>query len=67
MQEIITAISTVGFPIAMCLLTCWFVVKQQETHKEEMKSMTDALANNTLALQKLTDKLEKGEILNEND
>ena len=33
----------------------------RQEHKEEVQKMTDALNNNTLALQKLIDKIDKGE------
>lgn len=61
-------ISTVGFPI-VCFLMCGYYVKYREDkndekfdklndqHDEEAKRMTEALNNNTLALQKLADKL----------
>lgn len=61
-------ISTIGFPI-VCFLMCGWYVKYREDkndekfdklnsqHDEETKRMTDALNNNTMALQKLADKL----------
>ena len=61
-------ISTVGFPI-VCFLMCGWYVKYREDkndekldklntmHDDESKQMVAALNNNTLALQKLTDKL----------
>ena len=67
-SELIQAISTVGFPIVMCGAMSWYVkyisdrhskeVQQlNEQHQEEMKQVTEALNNNTLALQKLCDKI----------
>lgn len=61
-------ISSYGFPIVMCLLMTWYVYdtnkkhraeveKLNEQHKEEIKQVTEALNNNTLALQRLCDKL----------
>lgn len=62
-------ISTVGFPI-VCFIMCGYYVKYREDknddkydklnaqHDEEMKQIVSALNNNTIALQKLTDKLE---------
>lgn len=69
-DDIIKIVSTLGFPIAMCIGACIFIKYQFDTnnknmddmrkeHKDETKSMTDALNNNTLALQKLIDKLSK--------
>lgn len=57
MQDITTAISTVGFPIVMTLLLWYQMNKTNEAHKEEMNKVTEALNNNTLALQKLSDKM----------
>lgn len=60
-QVIMQAISTVGFPIVMCLLLVYVVYKMNDQHKEEMNKMNDALNNNTLAIQHLTDMLTKGD------
>ncbi|MBQ1296089.1 MAG: hypothetical protein IIY21_18725 [Clostridiales bacterium] len=68
MNEIVQVISAVGFPI-VAALGCGFFVKWQyeqnmkqneemrKEHKEEVSKMTEALNNNTLALQKLIDKI----------
>ena len=70
MNEIVQVISAVGFPI-VAAIGCGYFVKWQyeqnqqqiesmrQEHKEETSKMTEALNNNTLALQKLIDKLEK--------
>lgn len=60
--EVITqVISTVGFPIAMCLIMFYFLHKEQETHKEEMRELRDVIAQNNEVLvglkQLLEDKL----------
>lgn len=62
-------ISSLGFPVVACIAMGWYVklqttnyredVKQlQIQHKEEIASVTEALNNNTLVLQKLCDKLD---------
>lgn len=68
LNNISDIISTVGFPI-VCFIMCGWYVKYREDkndekfdklnsqHDEETRRMTDALNNNTMALQKLTDKL----------
>lgn len=58
MQDIITAVSTVGFPIVMCILMYVMNDKQDMRHAEEVSKVTEALNNNTLAIQKLIDKIE---------
>ena len=61
---VITAISTVGFPIVMCGALFWKMDKQDKEHKEEMNKSTEAINNNTVVLQKLmqmlSDKIEFG-------
>lgn len=52
-------VSTVGFPIAACVAMFWMVNKQNDNHKQEIDKMSEALNNNTIALTKLTDKLEE--------
>ena len=55
---ILTAISTVGFPIVVACAMFWKMNKQDEDHKQEMAKVTEAINNNTIALQKLIDKLD---------
>lgn len=70
MNEIVQIISTLGFPIAMCVGACFFIKYQFDTsnkqmedirkdHKEEIKQLQTALDNNTIALTKLLDRLDK--------
>lgn len=54
---IMQAISTVGFPIVMCLVFAWYIKYLNEGHKEETEKFTDALNANTLVLQKLCDSM----------
>lgn len=56
-NDIITAISTLGFPIVMCVALFWKMNKQDEEHKSEMDKVSEALNNNTLALQHMVDVL----------
>ena len=63
MQDIISAISTVGFPIVMCIILLYEIKQMTESHKEETNALKDALNNNTIVLEKILTKLniEKGE------
>lgn len=54
---IMQAISTIGFPIAMCLVLLWYIVDITEKHKTETVQFTEALNKNTLVLQKLCDNM----------
>jgi len=64
-------IGSVGFPIACCIAMGYYVHEEtnkqreqiseiEKRHSDEMSSITEALNNNTLALQKLTDRLDMG-------
>lgn len=59
-SAISTMISTVGFPAACAIAMFWMMNKERQDHKEEMQQVTDALNNNTLALQRLVDSIGKG-------
>lgn len=69
-QDIVTLVGSLGFPIVACIGLGWYVKYQTDNnskevsemrkeHQEEINKVTEALNNNTLALQKLCDKLEK--------
>lgn len=60
MQEVETLITTVGFPIAMCILFAWYIYKRDEkdiakdsVHKEEIDKLSEAITNNTVVMEKL--------------
>lgn len=54
---IMQAISTIGFPITMCLALLWYIVDITEKHKTETEQFTEALNKNTIVLQKLCDNM----------
>lgn len=69
MNDVISAISVVGFPIVSAIACAWYckyssdqyraeVKDMQKDHKEEIAGISEALNNNTLVLQKLIDKLD---------
>ncbi len=58
-EQVVQLISTVAFPIAMCILMCLYINKLQEQHKQEMSSMTDALNGVKLVLEQLKTILER--------
>lgn len=61
LNEITQIISTVGFPIAMCLVLLYEVEEMNKLHKEETNSLKDALNNNTVVLEKILTKLDLDE------
>lgn len=56
-NALVQAIGTLGFPIVMCIAMFYYMTKQTETHKEETAKMTEALNNNTIALNRLEMKM----------
>jgi len=64
MQDIITAISTVGFPIVFCLLLFWYLRQETESHKTEMNDLKNVISENNSILaslkQLIEDKLKNG-------
>jgi len=80
MQDILTIIQSVGFPIAVAIAMFVMLQNEQKAHREETeklnetitdlkitfnssitdqeRSITEAINNNTLVIQKLLDKLE---------
>lgn len=57
MNEIVQMISSVGFPIVMCVIMFKYTYDLNTQHKEESEKFTEALNANTLVLQKLCDKI----------
>lgn len=62
------AITTMGFPIVSCICLAWYVKHQtdenkkevkeiREEHTKEMKEVTTALNNNTVAITKLCERI----------
>lgn len=81
MQDILTIIQTVGFPIAVAIAMFLMLQNEQKAHREESekltqtitdlkisfaasitdqeRTITEAINNNTLVIQKLLDKMEE--------
>ena len=81
MQDILTIIQTVGFPIAVAIAMFVMLQNEQKAHREESEKLTEtitdlkitfnsaitdqertiseAINNNTLVIQKLLDKMEE--------
>ena len=52
-----TLISNLGFPIACVIAMFWMWNKEREDHKQEMKEVTTAVTNNTIAVNSLVNSL----------
>ena len=68
MGDISQLISSIGFPIAMCVLMCYYIKYTQdnyrtdinslnEKHKEETTNLVQAINNNTLVIKELSERL----------
>ena len=53
MEDILTAISTVGFPIVCCLILGYLLIQEQNAHKEESARLVESINNNTLIMREL--------------
>lgn len=58
-NTLIQLVGSLGFPIVACGALFWRMVKSDEQHREEMNKMSEALNNNTSALAKLTERLDR--------
>ena len=69
-KVLLDAVSLVGFPIVMCLIFIYYVkylndtnrdqINQlQQQHRQETSELTKAVENNTLALTRLIEKIDK--------
>lgn len=61
MDVFIQMVSSVGFPIAMCVYTMYTMQKMNEQHREEVSKLSETIDNNTKAINDLAFKLKKGE------
>ena len=52
-QAYTNLISSVGFPIVMCLIMVKLMARMEESHKTEIDSLKDSLNNNTNVLTRL--------------
>lgn len=72
LSAILEGITTVGFPIAMCIIMMYYIKyvtdnnkaeieKISNEHRAEMAEITKAVENNTVALTQLSERLGRGE------
>lgn len=56
-QQIASLISSIGFPVVMCLLIFQRMDKQDTYHQEQIRAMTESLNKNTEAINMLKEKI----------
>lgn len=59
LNTLVQLIGSLGFPIAACIACFWMLNKERDDHKAEMTKVTEAINNNTLALNTLVERLGK--------
>lgn len=60
MTEIMTAISSVGFPVVMCLIMVYLMKRNEENYNKQVQLLQEAVNNNTVAVVKMCERLEAG-------
>lgn len=67
---VMQAISSLGFPIVACIAIAWYFNKVNDNYrqdikeinsqnKEQLDKLTEAISNNTVAVARLVEKLDK--------
>lgn len=57
-SAIMQLISSVGFPIAMCIMMAWYIKSINEGYRDDIKSIQQSIDNNTAVMNKIIEKLE---------
>lgn len=57
-NEILTAITTVGFPIVFCLLLFWYLREETKNHKDEVSELKAVISENNSILAGLKQLIE---------
>ena len=60
-SEIITAVASVGFPIVGCIYLIYANNKNNQSHSEEVKKLSESINENTKVLIHLADVIEQKE------
>lgn len=57
-MDFVNIFSNLAVPVACLVCTFYLWNKEREDHKTEQKELTEAIANNTLVIQKLVDRMD---------
>ena len=57
-SDLSSAISTVGFPIVMCLALFYYIWKSDAANRSQIEKLSDALNNNTSVITKLLERMD---------
>ena len=56
--DILSAISTVGFPIVFCILLFWYLREETKNHKDEVTELKSVVSENNAILASLKQLIE---------
>lgn len=59
MEWLFELINSTVFPIAMCIILCYFVKYTTDENNKKFEKMTEAINNNTLVITKLVEKMDE--------
>lgn len=57
-NDILSAITTVGFPIVFCLLLFWYLREETKNHKDEVSELKAVISENNSILASLKQLIE---------
>lgn len=57
-NAIVQWISSVGFPIVMCIVLVHYMKQMEQTHQNELEQLRSTIEQNTIALTKLYEKVD---------
>ena len=57
-MDFVNIFSNLAVPVSCLVCSFYLWNKEREDHKTEQKELTEAIANNTLVIQKLVDRMD---------
>lgn len=57
MDAVTTLINNMGFPIAMCLILCYYIREMGINHRKEVDGLSEIIKENTELLKKIANRL----------
>lgn len=60
MDAVINIISSLGFPIAVCIACFWYIREQNKQHTDELDKLRKSIDNNTKAITILIERFTNG-------
>lgn len=59
LEQLVSLITDIGFPFAVCIICFWYINKKDENHKEEIKHLSESLESNTSVMNNLNTLIQK--------